>query len=148
MRRPKSPPLPLRRLEATAMSEKAQIAAVDERHSGFDEGDHGITQRRGFPGLGIDARRAIDRNGDLAIGGAVHAAVSGAESQTKAAALIGGHARIAQRRTSEPGPRDSGDRIDAVEDIVVDRNDCRKLIVPRRAGQQENLEVVLRETGI
>lgn len=148
LRRLKSPPLPMRRLEATAMSEKAQIAAVDERHPGFDEGDHGISQRRGLPRLGIDARRAIDRYGDVAIGGAVHAAVGGAEPQTKATALIGGHAGIAQRRTSEPGSREPGDRIDAVENVVIDRNDRRELIAPRRAGQQENLEVVFRETGI
>ena len=116
------------------MAKKLQIAAVNEGKAAFDEGDDGIAQRRCLPGLGIDARRAIDCDGDVAIGRAVHAAVGSTKFEAKAAALLGGHARVAQWRTLEPGAREACQRINAIEDVVIDGDDRRKLVVCGYAG--------------
>ena len=130
------------------MPEQFQVAAPDERHACLDKPDHRVAQRGCLPGVGFDARRAVDCNGDLAIGGAVHAAIGGAEPQAEAAALIDGHACVAQWRAFEPGPRQPGERIDAVEDVVIDWNDCRELMLWRCAGKKKDLEVVVGESGI
>ena len=130
------------------MPKQVQIAAIDERHSGFDEGDHGITQGRGLPGFGIDTRRAIDCDGDFAIGRAIHAAICGAEFEAKATALLDSHARVAQRWTLEPGAGEACQCIDTIKDVVIDGNDHRKLIVWGCAGKKENLEVMVGKTGI
>lgn len=116
------------------MPKQVQIAAIDEGQSGFGEGDHGIPQRRGLPRVGIDARRAIDCDGDVAIGRAVHTAVGSTKFEAKAAALLGGHARVAQWRTLEPGAREACQRINAIEDVVIDGDDRRKLVVCGYAG--------------
>ena len=137
---PNFPPPSLHWLGATAMPKQVQIAAIDERYTGFDEGDHGVTQRRRLPRFGIDPSCAVDCYRDLAIGRAAHATVGGAEPQPKAAALIGGHACVAQGRTVEPGARQPRERIDAVEEFVIERNDRRELIVWRCAGQKKNRE--------
>lgn len=116
------------------MPKQVQIAAIDEGQSGFGEGDHGITQRRGLPGIGVDPRRAIDCDGNVAIGRAVHAAVGSTKFEAKAAPLLGGHACVAQWRTLEPGAREACQRIDAIEDVVIDGDDRRKLVVCGYAG--------------
>src|SRR3546814_18302479 len=107
------------RLSATAaMSEQPQIAAVDERNSGFDKGDGGVTQRRCLPRFAIDARRAVDGNGDLAIGGAVHTTIGGAQPQSKAATLIDGHAGVTRQRTFEHGTRKPYDCVDWITETA------------------------------
>ena len=52
----------------------------------------------------------------------------------EAAALLGGHARVAQWRTLEPGAREACQRINAIEDVVIDGDDRRKLVVCGYAG--------------
>lgn len=142
------PPQSSTRLSAAAVPEQLQIAAADERHACLDEPDHRVAQRGCLPGVGFDARRTVNCDGDLAIGGAVHAPIGCAEPQAKTAALIDGHARVAEWRTFKPGPGQPGERIDAVEDVVIDWDDCRELILWRCAGKEKDLEVVLGKGGI
>ncbi len=125
------------------MAKKLQIAAVNEGKAAFDEGDDGIAQRRCLPGLGIDARRAIDCDGDLAIGRAVHMTVGGAEFEPETPPLLGGHARIARRWAAEPDARHSRQGVDAIEDVAVERNQRRELVIWNRAGKEKNPDVVL-----
>lgn len=136
------------RLGAAALAKELQIAPVDEGKAAFDEGNDGITERRSLPGLGVDARRAVDRDSDLAIGRAVHMAVGGAELQAKAPPLLAGHARVARRRTAEPDARHSRQGIDAVEDVGIERNQRRELVVWNRAGKEKHPDVVLGEGRI
>lgn len=131
-----------RRLEAAAVAKELQIAAINEEKSAFDEGDDGIAQRRCPPGLGVDARRAVDRDGDLAIGRAVHMAVGGAQLEPETPPLLGGHARIALRRAADPDARHSRQGVDAVEDVGIERNQRRELVVWNGAGKEKNADVV------
>lgn len=137
-----------RRLEAAAVAKQLQISAINEGKAAFDEGDDGITQRRCLPGLGVDARRAVDRDGDLAIACAVHMAVGGAEFEPKPPPLLSGHARITRRRAAEPDTRHSREGIDAVEDVAVERNQRRELVVWNGAGKEKNPDVVFGEGRI
>lgn len=137
-----------RRLGAATMAKELQIAAINEGKAAFDKGDDGIAQRRCLPGLGVDARRTVDRDGDLAIACAVHMAVGGAEFEPEASPLLSGHARIARRRAAEPDARHSRQGIDAVEYVVVERNQRRELVVWNSAGKKKNLDVVLGEGRI
>lgn len=130
------------------MAKELQIAAVNESTTAFDEGDDGIAQRRCLPGLGVDARRAVDRDGDLAIACAVHMAVGGAELEPEAPPLLGGHAAIAQRRAAEPDARHARQGVDAVEDLAIERNQRRELVVWNSAGKEKNPDVVLGEGRI
>ena len=130
------------------MAKKLQIAAVNEGKAALDEGDDGIAQRRCPPGLGVDARRAVDRDGDLAIACAVHMAVGGAEFEPEASPLLSGHARIARRRAAEPDARHSRQGIDAVEDVGIERNQRRELVIWNGAGKEKNPDVVLGERRI
>ena len=130
------------------MAQELQIAAMNEGKAAFDEGDDGIAQRRCLPGLGIDAHRAVDRNGDLAIACAVHMAVGSAEFEPEAPPLFGGHARIARRRPSEPDARHARERIDAVKDVAVERNQRSELVVWNSAGKEKNPDVVFGEGRI
>ena len=130
------------------MTEKAQIAAVDERNSGFDKGDGGVTQRRCLPRLAIDARRAVDRDGDLAIGGAVQTTIGSAQPQSKAATLIDGHAGVTRQRTFEPGTRKPCDCVDAIKEIVINRKDCCELIVRGCVGKKKDLEAAIGKIGV
>src|SRR3546814_18139961 len=136
------------RLSGTAaMSKQPQIAAVEERNSGLDKGDGGVTQRRCLPRFAIDARRAVDGNGDLAIGGAVHTTIGGAQPQSKAATLIDGHAGVTRQRTFEPGTRKPCDCVDAIKEIVINRNDCRELIVRGGVGKKKDMEAATGTNG-
>ena len=137
-----------RRLGAAAMAKQLQIATIDEGKAAFYEGDDGIAQRRCLPRLGVDAGRAVDRDGDLAIGRAVHATIGGAEFEAKAAALFNSHARVAQWRTLEPGAREACQRVDTIKEVVIERDDRCKLIVWECARKKENLEIMIGKTGI
>ncbi len=130
------------------MAKELQIAAVNEEKAAFDEGDDGIAQRRCLPGLGVDARRAVDRDGDLAIGRAVHMTVGGAEFEPEASPLLGGHARISRRWAAEPDARHPRQGIDAVEDVGIERNQRRELVVWNSVGKEKNPDVMLGEGRI
>lgn len=130
------------------MAQQLQIIAVNEGKTAFDEGDDGIAQRRCLPGLGVDARRAVDRDGDLAIACAVHMTVGGAELEPEAPPLLGGHARIARRRAAEPDARHARQGIDAVEDLAVERNQRGELVVWNSVGKEKNPDVVFGEGRI
>ncbi len=130
------------------MAQELQIAAMNEGKAAFDEGDDGIAQRRCLPGLGVDARRAIDRDGDLTIARPVHMTVGGAEFEPKAPPLLSCHARIARRRAAERDARHSRQGVDAVEDVAVERNQRRELVVWKRAGKEKNPNVVFGEGRI
>lgn len=130
------------------MAQELQIAAMNEGKAAFDEGDDGIAQRRCLPGLGVDARRAVDRDGDLAIACPVHMAVGGAQLEPEAPPLLSGHARIARRRAAERDARHSRQGVDAVEDVAVERNQRRELVFWNRAGKEKNPQVVFGEGRI
>lgn len=130
------------------MAQQLQVATMNEGKAAFDECDDGIAQRRCLPGLGVDTRRAIDRHGDLAIARAVHMAVGGAEFEPEPPPLLGGHARITRRRAAKPDARHSRQGIDAVEDVAVERNQRRELVVWNSAGKEKNPNVVFGEGRI
>lgn len=132
-----------RRLGSAAMAKKLQIAAVNEEKTALDEGDDGIAQWRCPPEFCVDARPAVDRDGDLAIARAVHMAVGGAEFEPEAPPLLGGHARIARRRAAHPDARHSREGINAIEDVGIERNQRGELIVRNRAGKEKNPQIVL-----
>ena len=124
------------------MAKKLQITAVNEGKAALDEGDDGIAQRRCPPGFGVDARRAVDRDGDLAIGRTVHMAVGGTEFEPEAPPLLGGHAGIARWRAADPDARHARQGVDAVEDFGIERNHRRELVVWNGAGKEKNADVV------
>ena len=124
------------------------MAAVDESKPSFDEGNDGIAQGRGLPWIGLDARFAIDRDGNLAIAGAVHATVGGAELQPEATPLLGGHPRIARNGTAMQRTSEARQRVDSIKDIGVDWDDGGERIVWRGAGKEEDLEIVMRKEAV
>ena len=72
-------------------------------------------------------------------------AVGGAQLEPETPPLLGGHARIALRRAADPDARHSRQGVDAVEDVGIERNDRRELVVWNGAGKEKDPDVVLGE---
>lgn len=120
------------------MAQKLAIAAGDHGEAVLDEVDGAVSQRRRLPGIGSDARRAVDDVCDLAVGRAIHAAIDGLEHVAQPSALLCRQAGIGENATvmqCAPEPRDG---LDAIEAVSVKRNKGRqRLIGPRIAKHQK-----------
>ena len=122
------------------MAKNLQIAAVNEGKAAFDEGDDGIAQRRCPPGLGVDARRAVERGGDLAIGRTAVAQVERAEHKVEPGKPVGGErpaTRQRTRRATEQTAMEAQQAGDAGEEILVERDDCCERPARRRVAQPQ-----------
>ena len=69
------------RLGSAAMTKQVAIAAADHDEAALDEADHRVTQRRRLPRIARDTLCAVDRDGDLAIAGAVCPTIDGLHHQ-------------------------------------------------------------------
>jgi hypothetical protein len=101
------------------MTKEPEITARDQLEASLDQLNHGVAQRGGLPQLGGDPRLAEDRNGDLAIAGAVHTPVGGLKLEAQTPSLVGRHAGVAWHGAPIPGAPQPGDSLNPVERIVV-----------------------------
>ncbi|SDD06860.1 hypothetical protein SAMN05216337_100788 [Bradyrhizobium brasilense] len=122
------------------MAQKLEVAAADHGDGAFDQTDHRVAQRRGFPGVRGDARFAEYGSGDLAIAGAVLTAIGRLQHQPKASPLLRRDTRVLRDRAPMPRAPESGDGLDVSECVVAQRNERSEMRLRRAAWKEEEFD--------
>jgi len=110
-------------LTATFTQQRA-IAAGDEREAILYEIDRHVTKGGGLPRRFRDARGSEDGFRDVAIAGAFGVAIHRLKHPPKPPTLLLGQPRVDRHLSTVDGTPKTADRVDAVEAIGAERNQC------------------------
>ncbi len=125
------------------MAQKVLIAAIDERGGRSDKGDDRGPQSRCLPRLGPNTLLPIDRDGNLTIGRVVGVSVSGLHHQAETPALIRRHPGVSARGFRGQHMPEPENGFEPIWQIVVKRQDNRRLRDRAGFGQDQILTVAV-----
>lgn len=121
------------------MTQQLKIAAADHRRTALDQADDRVADRGGLPGFCGDAIPAVNRDGDLAVAGAVRPAVRRLQHQAQSAALLARHARVGWHQAASGRTPIADQSFEPAKYIVVERDQCCQGLLRRSTREEKKL---------